>query len=457
MRRPISGLLLGLAMLQIGSGQGTVQSAMPASAATENSPVVLSLKQAVDLALAPDGNARVQLADSAARQSETRAAQTRAALLPNLESSVTEQSQTRNLAAFGIRIAIPIPGFQFPEVVGPFNVFDARLTLSQSIFDFSAIRRYQASRLGVDIARTEGDTARDAVAAQVARLYATALRANARVEAGQANVALAEALLKLARDQKTGGTGIAVEVTRAQVQLANERQRLLVFETERRQTHLQLSRATGLDLERPLQLSDHLGYDPVEAIPAQKAEATALNSRADLKAQRRREEAAGATYNATKMERLPSLSGFADYGTIGSGITDASPTRSFGLLLRVPLFDGGRRDARREENLTQLDQERIKTRDLQRQIKLEVLLALDSLHSAAEQVNVAEEGLDLSQQELEQARRRYRAGLTASLEVTDAQNRLARARDNRIAALFNYNLARIGLGEAMGTIRSLIR
>ena len=83
--------------------------------------------------------------------------------------------------------------------------------------------------------------------------------------------------------------------------------------------------------------------------------------------------------------------------------------------------------------------------------------ALDSLRSADAQVKAANEGLELSQNELAQARRRYEAGVTNSIEVTDAQTRLSRARDNRISALYNYNLARIDLGTAMGTIQSLIQ
>ncbi len=42
------------------------------------------------------------------------------------------------------------------------------------------------------------------------------------------------------------------------------------------------------------------------------------------------------------------------------------------------------------------------------------------------------------------------------MEVTDAQTRLQRARDNRINALYNYNVARIDLGTATGTIRSML-
>jgi outer membrane protein TolC len=40
--------------------------------------------------------------------------------------------------------------------------------------------------------------------------------------------------------------------------------------------------------------------------------------------------------------------------------------------------------------------------------------------------------------------------------VTDAQTRLERARDNQIAALFNYNLSRIDLGQALGDTRRMI-
>src|SRR2546425_106525 len=72
----------------------------------------LTLKQAVDLALAPEGSVRVQLAEELIRQARARAAQSRAALLPNVDSSIGQQSQTRNLAAFGIRVETPIPGFR---------------------------------------------------------------------------------------------------------------------------------------------------------------------------------------------------------------------------------------------------------------------------------------------------------------------------------------------------------
>ena len=104
--------------------------------------------------------------------------------------------------------------------------------------------------------------------------------------------------------------------------------------------------------------------------------------------------------------------------------------------MRVPIFDGGRRDARRAEAASQYRQEKVQTSDLKEQIELDVRLALDALQSAEEQVKVAREGLELAENELAQARRRFDAGVADGLEVTDAQTRLERARDNQIAALY---------------------
>jgi outer membrane protein len=425
--------------------------------AGDRPPLRLSMKRAVDLALSPEGNANVQIAGEAVKQAQSRAAQARAALLPGVDAAVTEQSVTRNLAAIGVKVAIPIPGFTFPTFVGPFNVFDARLSGSQSIFDFSSIRRFQASRVGVSAARSAEAGTADQVAAQVAKAYLAALRGQADQETAQANVELAEALLKQAENQKSAGTGTGIEVTRARVQLSNERQRLLVATDARRRANLQLLRAIGLRLDTQVELTDKLTYIPVDALTLEQAKAEALRSRSDLAAQREREVNARLSSSATRMERLPSLAAFGDYGSIGSAITSAVPTRTYGLSLRVPVFDGGRRDARRAEADSQYRQERIRTADLKEQIELDVRLALDTLGSAEQQVKVAQEGLELAGNELAQARRRYDAGVANGVEVTDAQTRLERARDNQVDALFNYNQARIDLGQALGAIRRMIQ
>jgi outer membrane protein len=453
-----------------------------AGEATPREPLRLSLKRAVEVATSPEGNTYIQLSDESVRQAKSRSDEARSAFLPDIEAQAEQTTAMRSLAALGLDLATnqaltnaengltgtlaPIEKDllntiikDIPRVVGPFNSVDVRVKVTQSVLDFSNIRRYQASRAAMRATAHDRGNTDDSVSATVAKAYLAALRADADMEAYQANVALAEAVLKQSENQKNAGTGTGIEVTRAKVQLSNEKQRLLAVQNERSKAYLQLLRAMGLNLATELELTDKLSYEPTDAISVEQAQAEALKNRPDIKAQAEREAAARLNANSVKLERLPSLVAYADYGTTGvNGDTVALlPTRDYGFALRVPIFDGGRRDARRAETASQFRQERVRTNDLHEQIELDIRTALDSLHSAEEQLKVAEEGLTLSDSELTQARRRYEAGFASNLEVTDAQTRLERARDNRIAALFGYNVARIDLGRAMGNVRRMIQ
>jgi outer membrane protein TolC len=417
----------------------------------------LTLRRAVEMAVSPEGNARIQLAQEAVKQAEARSDQARAALLPDLEGSVGYSNQTRNLAALGIGVESPIPGFQIPTFVGPFNTFDARATVRQSIFDFSSVKRWQSSRKAVDAARAEGGHAEDKVVAQVVRAWLAVLKADADVTSAKANVDLATALLDLIENQKRAGTGTGIEVTRARVQLANEQQRLLLVTNDRRRARLQLLRAIGLRLDTEFEPDGTLAMAVTDPVDEAQARRIAFEKRADYKGQLEREQTARMSASSVSRERLPSVAGFADYGSLGTGITSALPTRMYGLSLRVPIFDGGRKEARRAESASLVRQEQARTRDLRENIELEIRVALDALASATEQVTVASEGLKLAGDELSSARRRYEAGVATSIEITDAQTRLERARDNHVNALFAQNLAQVDLAQAQGTIEDLIR
>ena len=150
--------------------------------AEERCPWELSLKRAVDIATSSEGNTNIQLSGEALKQAQARSAEARAALLPDLEAAYSERNQTTNLNAFGIHIAVPIPGFQFPSFVGPYTTMDARVSGSESVLDLSSIRRFQASKVGVSAAKSDVDSTGEQVAGKVARAHLAAVRAQADVE-----------------------------------------------------------------------------------------------------------------------------------------------------------------------------------------------------------------------------------------------------------------------------------
>ncbi len=425
---------------------------LTASVGLAQNPLPLSMKRAVEIALAPDGSTRAALAQESIQQAQDRVAEARAALLPNLDTSVQYRRQTTNLQAFGFNFSIPVPGFSIPAIVGPFSVLDTRASAQQSVVNISDIRKYQASKAALAATKFDSDATRTQVSDEVARGYLACLRADADRDTGRANVQLSEALLAQAKRAQTAGTGTGIEVTRAEVQLANDRQRLIRAENDRTRATLQLLKSMGLRMDSSIEFTDKLDYKPIDPASSETLLEQARKARFEMKTQQQREEAARLSHGAVKAQRLPTVGASADYGAIGTDVISSRATYTMGVSLKVPVFDGGRRGALREESFSQYKQEQIRTRDVGQQIELQVRVALESLRSASAEVDSAREGLSLAENELAQARRRYDAGVATSVEVTDAQTRLQRARDNQVIALYDYNVARLDLATATGTI-----
>ena len=76
----------------------------------------ISLQEAVNLAIAEQGNKEVQVLDEISREAEARRKLARSALLPHLVGYAKLQGQTVNLEAFGLQ---PNPIFGFPTLVVP--------------------------------------------------------------------------------------------------------------------------------------------------------------------------------------------------------------------------------------------------------------------------------------------------------------------------------------------------
>src|SRR5262249_52692140 len=161
--------------------------------------------------------------------------------LPNASGRVSVAREKVNLEAFGF----PLPA-GFPAVVGPFNVYDARVLLTQSVFDLQAINTNRAERHNEDAARFDVKNARDLVVLVSANSYAEALAASALVDAATAQLETAQALHQQAQDLKQAGIVAGIDVLRAEVQVSTARQRLTVTQASFEKAKLQLARIIGL-------------------------------------------------------------------------------------------------------------------------------------------------------------------------------------------------------------------
>jgi outer membrane protein TolC len=412
-----------------------------------NAPQTLSLAEAIRLGV--ENNLTTLLAQERKREAEGLKRQSRAGLLPNVSATAYQASVTQNLAALGFQPGT-FPGFS-RTFIGPFNNFDARARLSQTIFDLSALRNYQAGRAGVRVAEAEEQLAREQVASGVALTYLEALRAARSVAAAQANVELAQTLLKLAQDQRNAGVATGVDVTRAETRLAEEQLRVAQTQFSSEQARLNLQRVVGLPLESPLTLTDALRFTDDAPPTAAVLVAQAAESRPEVRIAEEQIRQSELEHEAVSAEQLPSLAFVGDYGV--SGITPTKidlPTRRVAVQLNVPVFNGGLTRGRVAVAASRARQAELELGNVRGQVEEDVRLSLSALRTASAQVRAADESVRLAERELEMARDRFRAGVADNLEVITAQASLANARDAQTQALAVYNAARLNLAASIG-------
>jgi outer membrane protein TolC len=139
-----------------------------------------------------------------------------------------------------------------------------------------------------------------------------------------------------------------------------------------------------------------------------------------------------------------------DWAYEGTKLNNGIPVYNYQASLDVPIFTGGRTKAEIVRSDLQLKVLHEQQSDLRNQIALDVKNALLNLRSARSQVEVSTLGVQLAKQEVEQSRDRFNAGVANNIEVIQAQDALARANDNEIAALYRFNQARADYARSIG-------
>jgi outer membrane protein TolC len=404
--------------------------------------------------LAARQSAGAQIAELRVAEAEARVRQARAALFPEVSGAVTDGQRTFNTASFGISL----PGFPSNgEVLGPVRNVDLRARGAYNIYDPARSRRINAARVGVQASSAEAASQSELAAQNAAGAYLRVLRTEAQVVARTADSALAAELVTIAQNQLQAGVGVGLDVTRAQAQLANTRAQILAVRNDRDRARLELIRALDLPVDAPIVLADSLGGLAVDSAADAEPAALerALRDRPDVRAAEAQARAARAQISAIRAERLPSLGIVADEGLNGLSYSHLLNTYSYGLQVSVPIFEGFAREGRVEAQTAVVSEAEVRLRDLRLQAQVEVRAAVLDIASAREQTVAARERLRLAEQELSQARERFQAGVAGSADVITASLLLNQSRNLIIDAQTGFQLARLNLARAEGSVTSL--
>lgn len=449
----VCGLLVGLAFAS--ALRAGAQSAPQAPAPTADSfqgsivigqaspqPIALSLDDAIQRGLKT--NLGIILNGTQTDTARAERLSQLQSLLPSIDATGKENVNQVDLPAEGLRF----PGF--PKIIGPFSYTDVRASLSWSLVDVSSLRNYLAARHNFAAAQLTAEDARDMVVLTVGNAYLLVLADQTAVSSAQAQVDTSKVSLDQAVANHQAGTAPQLDELRARVDYQTQEQQLIASQNALEKDKLALARTIGLPLAQQFTLSDSAPYAVYDQFDINALISQARANRKDLAALVEQEKAAQEQRKAATAERFPTLKADADYGDIGTTLSNSHGTVDATGTVSVPVFKefGLRGDAQQAQ--AQLDTTKAQLSDRNAQVEADVRDALLDIQSAQKEVEVARSSVALANEALSEAQERYKNGVSDNLAVSQAQQSVAQANDQYVASLYRHNVAKLSLARALG-------
>jgi outer membrane protein len=404
----------------------------------------LSLNDCVALALRFNPALRSNLATVDAQKA--RVEQALSAYYPQINLNAAYNWNTYNFVSLGGQVRSYTYNWTFIDVfsVGP--------TLNQTIYDFGRTSNsVKINRENVTASEQDLVTTRQTVILNVRQAYFGILQGQRLVEVAKDVVTQTQQHLDQANGFYQAGTRPKIDVTKAEVDLANAQLALIQANNNFAVAQVTLNNAIGFTQSLTFPVEDILGFTPRE-YRLEEIVKTAYDHRPEIlqiKAKQRSQEAA---VNLARSSYYPILSGNAQYLMRGYHMpNDMTWDMFFGAVLTIPIFSGfssPNQVAEQQANLRNLISQE---ESLKLNIRLEAEQAFLSQKQSAEQVRVTEKAVGQAQENYDLASGRYQVGVGSPLEITDAEVQLANAKANYIQALYNYKVAEAKIEKAMGT------
>jgi outer membrane protein TolC len=403
----------------------------------------ISLSDALARALTQNLAAVTQSEQVAEARAQRRIA--RSALLPTVNTEISEEVERLNLRAQGVLSS------SFP-LTAQFNFFDARAArLRQTVFDL--VQRENLRSADENLAATiqSARNSRDLIVLAVSGSYLEIIAATSRIAAATAEVDTDRAIYQQAVDRLTAGLDARIDVTRSQVQLQTDQQRLRSTQADLETQKLHFARLIGLPAGETFVLSEDYPFSKLSGLTVDSALKAAYEQRADLRAAQAAVGAAESALKAARAERLPNLTLNADWGVAGLRPTaEAHSVYSVYGTLTIPLYEGGRTRGDIESASAALRERQAEMSNVRGQIDEDARQAFVNLNEAADQVTVAASNVKLAHETLSEAKDRFTAGISDTVELVQAEQAAVEADNDYISSVFRHNLAKVALARAMG-------
>jgi len=451
LRSGVQRTLVGILLLVLTATTAAVSQTSPGrSQQTQNLPNPLTLSQAITIALT--NSSVLRTAQAHLDQASGRYAQSRSLLLPQVDVGGYQAYMTMNLRGVGIDIPTVSQGVQ-----GPFGSMDVRAKLSQDLLNIANMQAWKSSRSREDSSRLQVENAREVVVLNVVAAYLQVLRAKASRDALAEQTKLADDLYQLTQHRVKEGVSANLESIRAMEQVNSLEQQREEAEQTFIAAKLNLANVLQVHITSDFEVEDTAAYGTETTVDRNGAVQAALAARPDYRAAQAGVKAAELQVKSVKATRYPVLgTGFTDGQSGDSPVHNQNVYRVAGTLY-IPIFTSGRIRGQIEEAQGSLHEAQASADQLRSQIETDVLTAVAGVEWARKQVETSAANVQLSREEVKLSSQRFTQGVTDNTEVVNAQDRVSKADDARVRALYTLGLARANLARATGAAEKTYR
>ncbi len=329
-------------------------------------------------------------------------------------------------------------------------------TISQTLFaGFARVSTYELAKLGIDLSTIELELERLNLALKVKESYFNILKAEKVVDVAEKAVELLESQVDVSQNFYKVGMIPVNDLLKAEVELAHARYNLIAAQNSVKLANASFNILLSLPIDKPVKVKDILVFSP-ETPEFEQYLARALKNRPEIKALDINISQAEQRIRLAKSAYYPAIALTYDYikagddpSVSGSDFHDANSWQIMvGLSWTFWEWGKTRSSAREGESLKrQLIYTR---RTLEDGIRIELKKAILDLEQAEKNIPTAQKAVEQAEENLRVSQERYKAQVTTSTEVLDAQTLLSQARTNYYSALYSHNLAKAALLRAVG-------
>ena len=411
----------------------------------------LGFMEAYRAALQNDPTYQAAIAENEAGQQNR--AMGRAGLLPQISANVS-RARVRGEREY---TAQTLTGSR--EVVEPLKYFSYSRTVQvrQSVLNMAAIANFRQGRARAEYSTEVFRGKQNDLALRLSSAYFQALLSQHAIDLAQAKVQSIEQQLKTAEVQFKAGDGTVTDVDEARARRDLAQAQLIEARNQLTVAMRSLQELVG---DKPVSLAQLKADFAKQLKPELETLDTwldrALESSADIAAQRRALEVAEREVDKNRAGHLPTVDVYASSGRSQSdsfsSINQEYRTRQLGVQVNIPIFSGGYTNAATTQAIANRERARNELEATVNKTHIEVTKQYSGTVSGLAKVQALELAVKSSEQALESTKMGFKAGMRSNVDILNAEEQLYTSRRDLAEAKYVYLLSRLRLKAAAGQL-----